>query len=315
MKHLPNVIRAVPFHKQSFYNGHFCLLHAMDAEKLCNDSNRSQSAGNSGSSSTIMILMDSKSIDAKYLNLAEDNSSSETRKQLLVMNIYPPWKKIHLSESKSDVYFNISLIEVENLIATKSTINFQTRTLFHFNISQTSSSKLLFRVNDLIGTMKRANDKQALNSINSHLLFSQTQRAANLITVSTEDQYMQQISSTQYMNVNSILDALENVGYYGFVTFKATVQRVGLNKSPTQYSQMPVVSSFQTQTSGSSQESQFRHHVIVSDKCGMFALITFPLSFDFSVVTESHKYQFNSLKFLEKQVLSPRYYIEYQDSA
>lgn len=32
---------------------------------------------------------------------------------------------------------------------------------------------------------------------------------------------------SQYMKVNSILDALENIGYYGFVTFRATVQRIG----------------------------------------------------------------------------------------
>ncbi len=32
---------------------------------------------------------------------------------------------------------------------------------------------------------------------------------------------------SQYMKINSILDALENIGYYGFVTFRATIQRIG----------------------------------------------------------------------------------------
>ena len=32
------------------------------------------------------------------------------------------------------------------------------------------------------------------------------------------------------MKLNSILDALENTGYYGFVSFIGTVQRVGLLK-------------------------------------------------------------------------------------
>ncbi len=37
-------------------------------------------------------------------------------------------------------------------------------------------------------------------------------------------------SVSQQIKINSILDALENIGYYGFVTFRATVQRIGLIK-------------------------------------------------------------------------------------
>lgn len=32
---------------------------------------------------------------------------------------------------------------------------------------------------------------------------------------------------SQYLKVNSILDALENIGYYGFITFIGTIQRIG----------------------------------------------------------------------------------------
>ncbi len=37
-------------------------------------------------------------------------------------------------------------------------------------------------------------------------------------------------SNSQYLKLNSILDALENTGYYGFVSFIGTVQRKGLLK-------------------------------------------------------------------------------------
>ena len=47
--------------------------------------------------------------------------------------------------------------------------------------------------------------------------------------------------------------------------------------------------------------------MIVSDSCGMFALIVFPFSCDSVEVLEAHKYQFNSLKFIEKEQLSQKY--------
>ena len=48
----------------------------------------------------------------------------------------------------------------------------------------------------------------------------------------------------------------------------------------------------------------YRRHAIISDKFGMFALIIVP--FDLDSIEESNKYQFNSLKFLEKQTLSSK---------
>jgi hypothetical protein len=41
----------------------------------------------------------------------------------------------------------------------------------------------------------------------------------------------------------------------------------------------------------------------------MLALIIIPVEVE--TIEESQKYQFNSLKFLEKQLLSPKYYKKY----
>ena len=38
--------------------------------------------------------------------------------------------------------------------------------------------------------------------------------------------------------------------------------------------------------------------------CGMFALIVFPFGCESTEIKESHKYQFNSIKFVEKQILN-----------
>lgn len=48
----------------------------------------------------------------------------------------------------------------------------------------------------------------------------------------------------------------------------------------------------------------YKKQLIVNDKYGMFALIVFPFSDDSLNLNESHKYQFNSLKFIDKQNLS-----------
>lgn len=52
------------------------------------------------------------------------------------------------------------------------------------------------------------------------------------ITQSASDFLTQNIqTNTQFLQMNSILDALENIGYYGFTNFRATVQRIGLVKN------------------------------------------------------------------------------------
>jgi hypothetical protein len=53
-----------------------------------------------------------------------------------------------------------------------------------------------------------------------------------------------------------------------------------------------------------------RKHVIISDKFGAFGIIIFPDSV--GDLNESHKYQFNSVKFLEKQTLSQSSSLDHQ---
>lgn len=83
---------------------------------------------------------------------------------------------------------------------------------------------------------------------------SQTNASQNyLFFTQTDVNYFQQgpeaTLNSQQQRDNSILDALENAGYYGFVTFRATVQRIGFmrysfdvqsssltQKMPSQYS-------------------------------------------------------------------------------
>lgn len=60
------------------------------------------------------------------------------------------------------------------------------------------------------------------------------QNQKNTFYTQTVSEFLTQTSSsinTQYLRTNSILDALENIGYYGFANFKATVQRIGLVKN------------------------------------------------------------------------------------
>jgi hypothetical protein len=49
-----------------------------------------------------------------------------------------------------------------------------------------------------------------------------------------------------------------------------------------------------------------RRILIVNDIFGIFALIIFPFSSDSGLISESHKYQFNSLKLVERQILNQK---------
>ena len=59
---------------------------------------------------------------------------------------------------------------------------------------------------------------------------------------------------SQYAKLNSILDALEHTGYYGFVTFIACVQTENVNAGcisnglPTQKTQINAPTQFKTQS-------------------------------------------------------------------
>jgi hypothetical protein len=62
--------------------------------------------------------------------------------------------------------------------------------------------------------------------------------------------------TSQHQRENSILDAFENVGYYGFVTFRATVQRIGFMRYSFDVQSSSLTQSLSTQFS--TQRSNFK---------------------------------------------------------
>lgn len=105
----------------------------------------------------------------------------------------------------------------------------------------------LFNIQMYITDLKKSIGKDRLNSkkkslnketdINNVQLVNSSQNYL-FYTQNDSEYYVQpnEINSTvdsQYMKINSILDALENIGYYGFVTFRATVQRIGIVRNIT----------------------------------------------------------------------------------
>jgi len=91
------------------------------------------------------------------------------------------------------------------------------------------------------GEEKKTQSSQT-HASQSYLFFTQTD-------VNYFNQGSEVALTSQQQRDNSILDALENAGYYGFVTFRATVQRIGFmrysfdtqsssltQKMPSQYS-------------------------------------------------------------------------------
>ena len=97
----------------------------------------------------------------------------------------------------------------------------------------------------------------------------------------------------------SILECLQNIGYYGLATFVATVQRIDSIQSPSssQFLSMP------TQTQ---HREPLQKQLIVSDKANMLALILVPGDMD---VLESYEYRFKSFKFVGKRPLPEGYLI------
>ena len=65
----------------------------------------------------------------------------------------------------------------------------------------------------------RTRRSSCVPSSQSRLFFTQTDAGYYAKSQANTD--------SQYLQANSLLDALENIGYYGFVTFIATVQRIG----------------------------------------------------------------------------------------
>lgn len=160
-----------------------------------------------------------------------------------------------LKDSNISIYFCTDLIEViaiENDMIKDTPIVEDHKVLVKLSDFKCSECKNedhieckmnLFDVKNYMIDLKRSIGKERLNS-NRFLLTEHNKQATAhhhntqnylFVTQTDADYYVNQTNDvdTQYMRVNSILDALENIGYYGFITFKATVQRIGIVKNHT----------------------------------------------------------------------------------
>lgn len=154
-----------------------------------------------------------------------------------------------LKDFNQTVYFCTNLIELDSVQQNiQSFVNFrlETRTLCNLNnlecrnCDNLNDCKLsLFDIKIFIQSLKKSNTPKTSNlnlatTQRAHMPLIQTQNCL-FFTQTDSDYYVenriQQITpsaTSQYMKINSILDALESIGYYGFVNFRAVVQRIGL---------------------------------------------------------------------------------------
>lgn len=230
-----NIIKALPFHKQSSFNNH--LIHALnitDNQETFVDSD-------------YILIFVSQEIDPKLNNLDGDFSRNK-----ILLNIYPPWKKMYSVSHKRFIYFSANLFETISISSSSSSFfssfnEFKLNKTLVCNLSylecnecRSQSSQLCkinyFELKAFSNCLKNSN-KIHQNQLNQSLHNNMTSMPRNLIFTQTDADYYnentsQQInpSNSQFMKLNSILDALENTGYYGFVSFIGTVQRVGLLK-------------------------------------------------------------------------------------
>jgi len=171
-----------------------------------------------------------------------------------LIKIYPPWRRMILKDSKLTIYFDTNLIEMfplddesEKILSDICILNKEVFALSGLKCTRCNNEnfidcelKLLDikrYLTDLKKTISKArliskrypvketklyNTSMAVSSKQNYFFYAQTDSEyyvhQNAINSSVD---------SQYMKINSILDALENIGYYGFVTFRATIQRIG----------------------------------------------------------------------------------------
>lgn len=143
-----------------------------------------------------------------------------------------------MKNSEKIVYFSTNLIEIFPITENN---------VFYEKFKVTKKNNLIFNLNGLhcpscIDTnalnecsLNLFDPKKYMDILKNNLIekkkINQSQKNC-FFTQSASDFFTQNIqSNTQYLKMNSILDALENVGYYGFTNFRATVQRIGLVKN------------------------------------------------------------------------------------
>ncbi len=223
---LANVLQVRPLFKHATFNKQFYLVHGLDV----------------ATSKYITLLVSSSYLDSA--RLLEDSAA--------LLTVYPPWKKMFLAEYKTDVYFCTSLIELAAASCTDSAFEMSAKrkNLFDLRCSTSDYSQVLFDSVRFLAELKKClrscpNEKRGdCGGFTQDYLF-----VTQAETGCFEDRAGGGVADSQYMRVNSILDALENIGYYGFVTFVATVQRVGA----VQWCQQAIVATQQKQSQNSFQ--------------------------------------------------------------
>ena len=160
-----------------------------------------------------------------------------------------------LKDSNINIYFCTNMLDVvsieNDLISDLINVDVTDKNLFSLNSlkcaecndeSSIECKLNLFDIKTFMIDLKKSIGKDRLNmhrhsskENKSKPIISSISNTQNyLFYTQTDAEYYAQPASrtssidTQYMKVNSILDALENIGYYGFVTFRATIQRIGI---------------------------------------------------------------------------------------
>ena len=159
-----------------------------------------------------------------------------------------------LKEYQNDVYFCASLIEIVMSSETSShrfDLKQAKKSVFdstnltcpecHYMNSHVECGLVLFDWGKFFTLLKKSIGLERLRKTNRHKLEQTNNVATQAVVASqhylfytqTDAEYYSMSrnaisqNQTQFMKDNSIIDALENIGYYGFVTFKATIQRIG----------------------------------------------------------------------------------------
>ena len=148
-----------------------------------------------------------------------------------------------LNELKINVYFCTNLVELvkinpnsnlqmffdwshsKDLILNFSNLRCPDCTVYdHATINK--CKKVLFDSNKYLISIKTKKNDQNLRVFNknlpsqSYIFFTQTD-------LDLKNGPNNLVGESQYLKINSILDALENIGYHGFASFRATCQRIG----------------------------------------------------------------------------------------
>jgi hypothetical protein len=169
-----------------------------------------------------------------YLLISNQNLFGLLREKLIrnetIVTIYPPWSRIYLESVGHDVYFGANLLEINDDQSITPTLKSELEgiksvdLLIDFksfkcpacsNENAIDCDLNLFQV-EKIFKFKSNKTKKEKTTIPTTILI-RTQSTASSSS---------SISSTQCLIFNSIVYAIEQAGYCGFVTFRATVARV-----------------------------------------------------------------------------------------